>query len=388
MKTNMLDGALEQIERATAGYGPQIQTIALGIFGMLGVLSVVWNVIQYAAKNNGQFTIAGVFFDVLLRNALYFGFWGMILATWTKFSGMIFNGFRFIGVKVSGPVAATPSQIVESAMDINKALSDIVSVWHPGDLVAVYFAGIVIIVCFAFTALFMVAAVIEMYVAVYWGSIFVAFSGLSLAGNAGAAVIQWVVSAAAKLLAMQLLITVLITVVAGWVAELEIKTWADLGVMIMASVMLAGLTWQIPKLVGDLIGGIHRGGDREFLAAIAGTMIGVAKAGSLVAGGASAAAGAGRAVGQTSRAVTEARREAEAAFIGPPAPPPATRAARLAQRLDNGVQHVADMTKEWRAANTKVSAARRAGMASERHSKNFQIGQVVKAARDAEKDAK
>ena len=100
------------------------------------------------------------------------------------------------------------------------------SIWAPAASVGLMVAGIVIEVCFALMAAFMVLALVESYLVISMGVIFMAFGGSRWTKDLAVSTVRYTVSVGAKLFVLQLLVSIGTGLITAWAATFNDVTAA------------------------------------------------------------------------------------------------------------------------------------------------------------------
>lgn len=149
-----------------------------------------------------------------------------------------------------------------------------------------FFAALIILICFALISAFMVMALIESYIVISAGVLFMGFGGSRWTKDLALKIVMYTVSVGGKLFVLHLMVALGMQVFASLGANVSTNNASVLGVIAVAVVMLV-LTWSVPDMVQGLINGTAFGNSGAMLTSMA------VKTGQIAAGGAMAAHAAG-----------------------------------------------------------------------------------------------
>ncbi len=312
---------LSQMRSFRAQWTTNIWTDAQRLFWFLAFIEFGWSVIALALdKTDLQSWIAG-----LIRKLMWIGAFYALLVNGSTWIPDILDSFEQIGQNASGLGAPiSPSSVFVQGLDVAGSLlaGASGSAFLSGDIGSALLCAVgalLIFVSYVIITINLVVTLVESYLVVSAGYIFLGFGGSRWTAPYAERYIGLAVSIGIKLLVLYCMIAAGQSLGAGWNAEASgigtsaspAKTALD---VIGGSLIYMMCCWQIPKLFGAVIGGSPAltGGDLVMtgtavagaaLAAAsmgAGAIAGVAGAGAVGAGG--AAGGASAAAGTSSAA--------------------------------------------------------------------------------------
>lgn len=247
---NVLDGVIRQFQGQAAGWEATLQALALRTFGTLAVIEMTWSAAKLAfrgadmsewmAEIINQILTLGLFL-ALLQNA----------ATWGT---AIVESYRAAGV-AAGATAVAPSDVFASGVALGQKVLGQMSLWSPAASVSLMIAAIVIEVCFALMAATMVITLVQSYIAISAGVLNMAFGGSRWTRDIAISTFRYALSVGAKLLMLQLLISVGQNIVLGWAAQFSDMTNSSLLILIGASVVMLALVKVLPDEFQRVVGG-------------------------------------------------------------------------------------------------------------------------------------
>jgi type IV secretion system protein TrbL len=249
--------------------------------------------------------------SALIRKLMWIGAFYALLLNGRIWIPAIIDSFTQIGQNAAGLGALSPSGVFMQGLSLAGALLDGASTSNffsnPGASLALAFAALIIVVSYTLITINFIVTLVESYLVVSVGFIFLGFGGSRWTAPYTERYIGLAVSIGIKILLLYCLISAGFGLSLGWIDEAQSIAASTRPVMTAFDVMGGSLIfmmccWQIPKLFAAVIGGSPAltGGDLVATAAVVGSAAlavgGAAVAGvSALAGGGSAAAGTGSA---------------------------------------------------------------------------------------------
>ena len=180
-----------------------------------------------------------------------------------------------------------------AGVDLAQKVISQISVWAPGASVGLIIAGIVIDVCFALMAAFMVLALVESYLIISMGVLFMAFGGSRWTKDFAISTVRYTVSVGAKLMVLQLLVSIGVGLIQSWVSSFNDITAPSLCILIGCSIVMLALVKVLPETMQHMINGSSMASGSALVGAAAAVGAGTA---SFAAGMAGSGAMAGNAM--------------------------------------------------------------------------------------------
>ncbi len=277
------------------------------LFGILAVIEFAWSAaVMLLEKSDLQ-----SWTSALIRKLMWVGAFYALLLNGRIWIPAIIDSFTQIGQNAAGLGALSPSGVFIQGLSLAGALLDGASTSNffsnPGASLALAFAALIIVVSYTLITINFIVTLVESYLVVSVGFIFLGFGGSRWTAPYTERYIGLAVSIGIKILLLYCLISAGFGLSLGWIDEARSIAASARPVMTAFDVMGGSLIfmmccWQIPKLFAAVIGGSPAltGGDLVATAAVVGGAAlatgGAAVAGvSALAGGGSAAAGTGSA---------------------------------------------------------------------------------------------
>ena len=290
---------LTQYRNLRIDWTTNIWIYANRMFGMLAVIEFAWSAIVLALdKTDLQSWIAG-----LIRKLMWIGAFYALLINGRIWIPAIIDSFEIIGSNAAGMSSPlSPGDVFAQGIGIAAALMDGGSTsaffTNPASSLALVFAALIIMVSYTIITINFIVTMVESYIAVSAGFIFLGFGGSRWTAPYVERYIGLAVTIGVKIVLLYCLISAGQSLGVGWLAEAQGVGTATHPSMTAFDVMGAALIymmlcWQIPKLFGAVLGGSPAltGGD---FAAVSAAVFGAGlEAASLAAGGVAGSAAGG-----------------------------------------------------------------------------------------------
>lgn len=160
-----------------------------------------------------------------------------------------------------GGVEPNPANIIETGIELSAGLADEVSWWNAGKAIPILIAGIILSIVFAMIAANMVVVLAEVYILTTVGAFLLGFMGAAITRDYAIGYFRYTIAVSFKLLIMQLIVGIGITIMNGWVTGLAggDVTGSGLFTLVGTAVVFATLTRTLPDAARDLINGTSSG---------------------------------------------------------------------------------------------------------------------------------
>jgi type IV secretion system protein TrbL len=316
-------GMLQQYAAAQTNWQNAIAPYAITLFKGLAAIDFAWTCITVALeKQEAQGVVAAI-----IKKLMTIGIFWILLSYAPTWFPAIIQSFVQIGGSASGmPVPMNPSDIMTQGLTIagtlwNAAATNTSLLTNPVSGIvggmALLIAGIVIVGCYLIITIHFIMAMVESYLVLGAGYIFLGFGGSRWTANYTERYISLVLSVGARLMVLYLVIGVGQLFAAQWITAVTTATtpgtnqFTIVAVFTIAAqvVIYAIVCWIVPKIAGNVIGGTLSvsGGDAFAAGAMAATAAITAGSAALAATGVGAPAAA---------AVTSAATAASAGTAG------------------------------------------------------------------------
>jgi type IV secretion system protein TrbL len=293
---------LSAFQAARGNWVANIAGYANALFGALAVIEFAWSaaVMVLEKADLQSFTAA------LVRKIMWIGGFYMLLINGPVWIPFIIDSFTQIGQNSSGVMSISPSNVFGQGLNVAGALSNGFSVagflTQPAVILSLVFAAIIVVISYAMITIQFMVAMVESYIVVAAGFIFLGFGGSRWTAPYAERYIGLAVSNGVKILVIYLLISVGTNLGNAWVTEAQGASTSASPEMVALDVMAAALMymmlcWQIPKLFSAVLGGSPALAGGDLIAAGASLIAGGAAVAAVASGGAGVLAGGARAFG-------------------------------------------------------------------------------------------
>ena len=287
---------LSAFQAARGNWVANIAGYANSLFGALALIEFAWSAaVMVLEKADLQSWTAA-----LVRKIMWIGGFYMLLINGPVWIPFIIDSFTQIGQNSSGVVSISPSDVFGQGLSVAGALSNGFSVagflTQPAVILSLVFAAIIVVISYAMITIQFMVAMVESYIVVAAGFIFLGFGGSRWTAPYAERYIGLAVSNGVKILVIYLLISVGTNLGNAWVAEAQGAATSPSPEMVALDVMAAALMymmlcWQIPKLFSAVLGGSPALSGGDLIAAGSSLVIGAAAVGAAASGGAGLLAG-------------------------------------------------------------------------------------------------
>lgn len=301
---------MDQFRNNRIQWTANVWVYANSLFGILAIIEFAWSAaVMLLEKSDLQ-----TWTSALVRKLMWIGAFYALLLNGRIWIPAIIDSFTQIGQNAAGLGALSPSGVFIQGLSLAGALLDGASTSaffaNPGTSLALAFAALIIVVSFTIITINFIVTLVESYLVVSVGFIFLGFGGSRWTAPYTERYIGLAVSIGIKIVLLYCLISAGFNLSIGWVDEAQSIGAVARPVMVAFDVMGGSLIfmmccWQIPKLFAAVIGGSPAltGGDLIATGAVVGTAAvavggaAVAGVGALAGGGGGAAASTGSAAG-------------------------------------------------------------------------------------------
>jgi type IV secretion system protein TrbL len=286
---------LDDYQNAMGQWETAATSAAATLFALLAAIEVTWTaIVMTLEKTDIQAWVATV-----IKKMMGIGiFWALLKygATWLP---AIVNSFIRIGQNGSNQTALNPSSILVEGLNISGTLFSTAGQmglsFDFGTAICLAFAGIGIFLSFAIVCVHFVMAMVESYIVLGAGYIFLGFGGSRWTSSYVERYIGLAVNVGVRLMVLYLLIGLGQTFATQWETRAASIQYTSAGVqtafgLLGSTLIYAAVCWTAPKLVGSIMGGSPSltGGDL-IATGVAAAAAGLTAAAALASGGAVAA---------------------------------------------------------------------------------------------------
>jgi type IV secretion system protein TrbL len=281
----VLDTIVRQFQQQAAGWAATLTSLAQGTFFILATIELAWAGFRLAFRQAD----VSEWLAELVNQILFLGFFLAVLENANTWGMAIINSFRMAG-RAAGGVAVDPSQVFTAGISVAQKVSAQMSFWAPAASTALLIAAIVIVLCFAYIAACMVVTLVQSYICVAAGIINMAFGGSRWTKDIAVATLRYTISVGAKLMMLQLLVSVGQNLITDWADNFTQVDNTGLFLIIGASCVLAAVVKTVPDEFQRVVGGASLASGSALIGTTAAVGAGVAGvAAGMVGAGAMAA---------------------------------------------------------------------------------------------------
>ena len=158
-----------------------------------------------------------------------------------------------------GQSLIAPSDIFAIGLNMANKVLDQTSIWSPQSSAGLIIFALVLVVCFALIAAFLVLALVESYIVISAGVLFMGFGGSRWTKDFAAKIIVYALSVGAKLFVLQLIVGLGQQIFNTLLQNYQANT-SDLLVSVGSAIVMLALVKIIPDLIQGLINGVSIGG--------------------------------------------------------------------------------------------------------------------------------
>lgn len=247
---DVLDQIVSQFQSQSGTWENELRSLALGTFGLLAIIEFAAAAIRLAFRG-ADFS---EWLAELVNQILYLGFFLALLQNSVTWGTAIVNSFRQAGKSAAGG-GMTPGAVFASGVDMAQAVTGHMSWYSPASSMALLIAGLVVLVCFALICAWMMVALVESYVVIAASVILMAFGGSRWTKDIAISAIRYTLSVGAKLMMMQLLVSLGTNMITGWANTFTGQNSSQVYILIGASIVLLAVTKTLPDNLQRIVGG-------------------------------------------------------------------------------------------------------------------------------------
>lgn len=285
----VLDNIVQQFQTQAAGWATTLTSLAQNTFFILATIELAWAGLRLAFRQAD----VSEWLAELVNQILFLGFFLAMLQNANTWGTAIVNSFRQAG-RAAGGTAVDPSEVFTAGISVAQKVSAQMSFWAPAASTALLIAAIVIVLCFAYIAACMVVTLVQSYIVIAAGVINMAFGGSRWTKDIAIATIRYTVSVGAKLMMLQLLVSIGQNLITSWADGFTQVDNTGLFLIIGASCVLAAIVKTVPDEFQRVVGGASLSSGSALIGTAAAVGSGVAGVAAGMAGAPAIAANAFR----------------------------------------------------------------------------------------------
>ena len=252
--TRTLDTIMQRYQQGAHSWEQTLRNYAQTLFWLLATIEVAYTGIKLVLRGADFNEWA----SELVSQILFIGFFALLLTESSTWATAIVNSFRNAAnqaVQASGGAGGiAPSDIFGTGLSLGNKILDQASLWDPGAAIGIILYSLVVVVCTALIAAFLIVALVESYIVISAGVLFMGFGGSRWTKDFALKILIYAVSVGAKLFVLQLIAGIGQQIFTDLASNFSANT-SDILISIGAAVVMLALTWTIPDIVQSLING-------------------------------------------------------------------------------------------------------------------------------------
>lgn len=306
-QTQILDNIAQSYKAASAGWTGTLLGFANNLFRLLAIIEFTWSCAVWALeKNEYQSFVAAI-----VKKFMWIGTFYMILLNGPTWIPAIIDSFTDAGIAASGSAGLSPSEVFTTGLDnaatMLEGIKNMSLLDDMGVIIVAGLSGLAIVIAFAIIAGQLLVALVESYIAISAGLLFLGFGGSRWTTDFVQKYIGYAMATGVKLFMLFLIIGIGNTQAQTWKAMLltigtpGVPAFNIILSVLGGSVLLAYLAMQIPAQAASMLAGspsLTAGGAASSAGMMAAGVIGAGAAGAAATlGGAKSGGGLAKAVG-------------------------------------------------------------------------------------------
>lgn len=260
---------LDQYRTLRPAWFSAVTTAASRLFGLLALIEFAWTAaVLLMERTDLQGWTAG-----LIKRMMFVGAFYALLVNGQTWIPAIIDSFQLIGRNAAGlPVGLSPGDVFLRGLDITSSLCSTASATgffsNPAGAFALVLAGLIIFLSFVVVSIHFIMAMVESYIVVGAGFLFLGFGGSRWTAPYVERYIALAVAVGVKIMVLYLLIGGGMSLSSGWAARAgaiasSTNPLLEALDIVGGAVIFMALCWQAPKFAASLLGGApaFSGGD-------------------------------------------------------------------------------------------------------------------------------
>jgi type IV secretion system protein TrbL len=260
VNSTILNDIVRDYESVTGAWTSSLLPIAQAVFWTLVLIELTWSAIWWVVDREDGLGVI----TALLRKILAIGFFYALLLNGPTWIPAVIQGFSQAGASASGLTDLSPSGVFDQGLALaNRILNSVEGLGilegiFPSLVAAI--TAIVVVVSFAIIAAQLLVALVESFIVIGAGILFVGFSGARWTKFFTERYLSYLASVGVKLLVLYLIMGVGMSIAARWVPVLERGGFSPIPFFYVmgGSLVFLFLTWHIPSVASAMmVGAVH-----------------------------------------------------------------------------------------------------------------------------------
>src|SRR6266403_2791909 len=260
MSSTTLNDIVRDYQSVSGAWFTALLPIAQAVFWTLVLIEVTWSAVWWVVDREDGLSVVAA----LLRKVLAVGFFYALLLNGGTWIPAIIQGFSRAGASASVVADLSPTGVFDQGLALaNQILNAVEGL---GLLEGVFpslvaaLTALVVVVSFAIIAAQLVVALVESFIVIGAGILFVGFSGARRTKFFTERYLSYVASIGVKLFVLYLIMGVGMGIAARWMPVLERGGFSPIPFFYVmgGSLVFVFLTWHIPSVAGSMMAGAVR----------------------------------------------------------------------------------------------------------------------------------
>lgn len=254
-RADVFDTITTSYQGATTGWFSALQGYAQTLFWLLAAIELAWAGITWALEkdNMSSFTAA------LVKKIMGIGFFYALLLNAGTWIPAIINSLKTAGQNAGGVSGLSPSQVVDqgifTATTMLNGLKDMSLFDSPITIIIGGLSALCIVIAFIVIAGQLMIALIESYIAIGAGVLFLGFGGSRWTTDFTQKYVSYAFATGVKLFMLYLILGLGMAQANTWAALLATTTLENIFAVLGGSLILAFLAFQIPSMAAAMLSG-------------------------------------------------------------------------------------------------------------------------------------
>lgn len=255
----ILDNITEQYKTASSQWSSSLFGMAKSLFLKLSMIELIWFGIWWIVERDDP----RQFFASFLRKIMGLTFFWSILLNFDSWIPAVINGFVKAGETAASTGALTPSTVMDRGLEAATALLQVANeiglldgVSGLGKYLLAGLCALGIVLSFAVIAGQMLVTLIESYIVVNGGVLFLGFAGSRWTTTFAEKFLSYAMGVGVKLFVTYLVVGVGQTVSQGWAdrftSTMEVSDYLE---VLGGAVTYMFIAWQVPALASSMMSG-------------------------------------------------------------------------------------------------------------------------------------
>ncbi|MFZ0569066.1 MAG: P-type conjugative transfer protein TrbL [Rhodomicrobium sp.] len=249
-----VDQILQLYQQKALAWQSTLLTFAQTLFWLLATIEIAMTGIRLTLKG-ADF---GEWAAELVNQILFIGFFLALLTNSSTWANAIVQSFQTAAsqaVSASGAQSVNqPSDIFTIGLTLAQKVIGQTSIWSPGSSMGLILLAIVIMVCFGLITALYILTLVESYVVISAGVLFMGFGGSRFTKDFALKILVYAVSVGAKLFVLELLAGLGMQIFNQLVQNFQTDS-TDLLICTGCAIVMLALTKIIPDMIQGLING-------------------------------------------------------------------------------------------------------------------------------------